>query len=246
MNWPDFTGRARGLRQAACLLGCSALSACGSSSDQSVAQGRQLFESQALSPSHLNIYTCKTCHDVEADRTPLIKAGAVLAGVTSRPLFWGGQVADLLGAVNACRNYFMVANQPLSATDADAHSLYAYLASLEPGDSEQVPFTIVTEIDALPRGDADHGQVLFAAACSYCHGDMHHGIGRFSGLPILPEDTIAAHARYSPRSQRLVFTEKIRHGLFLGYGGMMPPFSSERLSDEDVSDLLEALGVLGE
>jgi thiosulfate dehydrogenase len=45
--------------------------------------------------------------------------------------------------------------------------------------------------------------------------------------------------------QRLIFTEKIRHGLFLGYGGTMPPFSSQLLSDAEVSDLLEALGVLG-
>jgi len=43
-----------------------------------------------------------------------------------------------------------------------------------------------------------------------------------------------------------VFTEKIRHGLFLGYGGVMPPFSREVLSDQDVSDLLEALGVIAE
>ncbi len=76
---------------------------------------------------------------------------------------------------------------------------------------------------------------------------MHDGVGRLNEtIPILPEDTIVAHAQYSARVQRLVFTEKIRHGLFLGYGGVMPPFSAELLSDQDVSDLLEALGVLGE
>jgi len=62
----------------------------------------------------------------------------------------------------------------------------------------------------------------------------------------LPEDTLAEHAGYSLRSQRLVFIEKIRHGLFLGYGGDMPPFSKEQLSDAEISDVLEALGVFGE
>jgi thiosulfate dehydrogenase len=43
-----------------------------------------------------------------------------------------------------------------------------------------------------------------------------------------------------------VFIEKVRHGGFLGYGGDMPPYSLEVLPDATVSDLLEALGVLGQ
>ena len=115
-------------------------------------------------------------------------------------------------------------------------------------DAEQ-PFTIVTDIAALPRGDVINGLALYAQACSTCHGSMHDGRGRLSErVPILPEDTInePTHADFTPRVMRLVFTEKIRHGLFLGYSGVMPPFSAETLSDGEVSDVLEALGVLGE
>jgi thiosulfate dehydrogenase len=67
-------------------------------------------------------------------------------------------------------------------------------------------------------------------------------------VPILPDDTLAAHAppAYSPRTQRLVFIEKTRHGGFLNYGGEMPPFSLETLPDTDLSDILEALGVTGQ
>ncbi|MEI9949063.1 MAG: c-type cytochrome [Pseudomonadota bacterium] len=233
-------------REIAALLGCCVLSACGSPSEPSAAdQGRQLFESKALSESHLNDYTCATCHDAEAGTPPSKKPGGALAGVTLRTSFWGGQQADLLGSINACRNYFMGDNQPLAASDEQARSLYAYLASLEPGDAKPTPFTIVTSIEALPRGAAGRGQTLFVQSCMACHGVMHAGVGRLSEkIPILPEDTIAAHAEYSARVQRLVFTEKIRHGLFLGYGGVMPPFSAELLSDEDLSDLLEALGVI--
>lgn len=241
---------------AAGLLGCCLLSACSSTSEPSaVAQGQQLFESKALSQSHLNDYTCATCHDTVAGNPPSKKSGGALSGVTLRSTFWGGQVADLLGSINACRNDFMGDNQPLTASDEQARALYAYLVSLEPGNASAIPFTIVTTIDPLPRGETpaaisnaeSHGELLYAQTCMYCHGSMHDGLGRLSErVPILPEDTLAAHVQYSARVQRLIFTEKIRHGLFLGYGGLMPPFSDELLSDQDVSDLLEALGILGE
>ncbi len=192
-----------------------------------------------------------------ASDPPSKKAGGALAGATLRSSFWGGQVADLLGSVNACRSNFMGDSQPLSAKDPQARALYAYLASLEPGNSDPIPFTIVTTIDPLPRPDTEeaiataqnNGQWLYAQTCLYCHGTMHDGLGRLSTrIPILPEQTIAEHPPpvYTPRLQRRIFTEKIRHGLFLGYGGVMPPFSTELLSDADVTDLLEALGVLGD
>jgi thiosulfate dehydrogenase len=249
MNLARTAGRlARFRRLAALLGGCLLLGACGSTPEQSaVERGRQLFESKALSRSRLNDYTCATCHDARASIPPSKKSGGALAGVSLRSRFWGGQEADLLGSINACRNYFMGDNQPLSASNDDARSLYAYLESLEPGDPNPIPFTIVTSIEPLPRGDDGIGRILFLRTCLSCHGDMHAGVGRLSErVPILPEDTLVEHAQYSARVQRLVFTEKIRHGLFLGYGGSMPPFSAELLSDQDVSDLLEALGVLGE
>lgn len=236
------------MRALVLLLSSALLGACSSGSEQSaVDHGKQLFESKALSSSGLNFYSCGSCHDLEPAGPPLIKTGAPLAGATLRSLFWGGQDNDLLRAINDCRNYFMVDNQPLAASDADARALYAYLQSFEPGDGATQPFSIVSTIEALPRGDADSGNQLYFSSCISCHGAMHNGAGRLNGqIPVLPEETLAAHTEFTPRVVRLIFTEKIRHGLFLGYGGVMPPFSSERLSDQDVSDLLEALGVLGE
>lgn len=40
-----------------------------------------------------------------------------------------------------------------------------------------------------------------------------------------------------------MFVQKVRHGGFLGYGGKMPPYSQEKLTDQDLGDLLELLGV---
>ena len=77
----------------------------------------------------------------------------------------------------------------------------------EPGDGNSIPFTIVTGIEPLARGNEAHGQVLYVQACLHCHGSIHDGFGRLSAsVPILPEDTIAAHAEYTTRVQRLVFT----------------------------------------
>lgn len=212
-----------------------------------VAAGRALFESRNLSDSTLNRYSCKTCHDADTLDPTKKKPGAMLAGVTERPTFWGGQENDLLRSLNACRRYFMYASADLRADEPSAESLYAYLVSLEPGDPEPLPFSVVRTVEPLPRGDAASGEALFTQTCSQCHGTLHEGVGRLRAtVPVLPEDTIAEHLDYSVREQRLVFIEKTRHGLFLGYGGDMPPFSSEVLSDAELSDILEALGVLGE
>jgi thiosulfate dehydrogenase len=223
-------------------LGCSEATTISSEE-----RGLELFASKELSPSQLNNYSCSSCHLATPADSFMILTGATLAGVTRRPTFWGGQENDLLRSINACRSYFMAAPEPLLATDPDAEALYAFLVSLEPGDPEPVPFDIVRSIDTLPRGDAAAGATMYTRACGYCHGSMHSGAGRLSErVPVLPEETLAEHVGYSLRSQRLVFIEKIRHGLFLGYGGDMPPFSTQRLSDAEISDVLEALGVFGE
>ncbi len=236
----------------AVLLGAFCSFACTTNSaDQRelVAHGHDLYNSKALSPSGLNLFSCSMCHDESSPDPEIIKPGALLAGVTLRPTFWGGAENDLLAAINDCRDEFMSASDPLAPQDADADALYAYLTSLEPGNSAPAPFTVVREIDDIPRGDATAGQTTYTRACGQCHGTIHTGFGRLDEIvPILPDDTLAKHAppAYSPRTQRLVFIEKTRHGVFLNYGGQMAPFSAEALTDSELSDILEALGVLGE
>jgi thiosulfate dehydrogenase len=214
-----------------------------------VTRGQALFASKELSPSGLNLFSCATCHEPRPGQSMIRRPGAPLAGVPSRPSFWGGDENDLLRAIDDCRAEFMLANTPLDPTSSDAGALYAYLTSVEPADSSAQPFTVVRDIADVPRGDARHGYVVYAQACEQCHGSMHDGDGRLSDIvPVLPEDTLAVHPApaWTPRTQRLVFIEKSRHGVFLNYGGAMPPFSLEALPDADLSDALEALGVLGQ
>lgn len=202
-----------------------------------------MFDSLEMSPSSANDYTCATCHDLRAsDDGGFIKPGAPLAGVTLRPSFYGGQFNDLLDAVNACRSEFMIAPVPLEPDEQQARALYAFLESLEPGQPEAVSFSVVGIPEELPRGDLVRGQQLYERACLTCHGLVHSGAGRLSAsTTLLPEEFVIEHIDYAPRIRRIVVVEKVRHGGFYGYGGRMPPFSLEVLSDAQLADIIEAL-----
>ena len=231
------------LAAAAVLAACSSTSApaaTGTAADR----GRLLFSDTELSTSSTNLFSCATCH--EADSTAdVVKPGGSLAGVTTRPTFWGGQENDLLRAVNDCRYYFMGIPQAWTADDDDARAMYAFLASLPPTYPDARPFTIDPTTPDLKGRDAAAGALLFPKTCGVCHGEVHTGKGRLGPqIPAIPDETLSSHAGvYSDIEQRLVFVEKSRHGGFLGYGGNMPPFSKEILSDENLTDLLAHMGV---
>ena len=96
----------------------------------------------------------------------------------------------------------------------------------------------------MPDGDASRGEAIYGQACVQCHGPLHTGTGRLGSASLLPEDTLAEHSQYGAQELRLTAIEKIRHGLFLDYGGQMPPFSVEALSDAELGDVLAYLGFL--
>ena len=76
------------------------------------------------------------------------------------------------------------------------------------------------------------------------HDGDADGNGRLNAhIPTLRADFQKAHAQYTPQERRLIFIEKVRHGSFLGYGGQMPPFSLESLSDAELGDLLAFVGL---
>ena len=91
------------------------------------------------------------------------------------------------------------------------------------------------------------GKDLYEKNCASCHGALETGVGRISPLAsVLPRDTLAEHCDddlaivgYTDRQAyiRAIMTEKTRHGSFLGYAGVMPPFANEALSDAEMRDL---------
>jgi mono/diheme cytochrome c family protein len=231
------------------LLGLLPISgACGSDAETAseVERGRALFADPSLSTSTSNVFSCATCHVADARGDDSIVAGAALGGVTERPTFWGGRELELLGAINQCRTWFLDTPIPWDGTEPEARALYTYLASLPKSEPASVPFTVPPVArEPVGPGDPLSGGEVYRRACALCHGPIHTGKDRLAPLaPKLPDQTLSEHAAsYTKEEQRLVFVEKIRHGPFFQYGGSMPPFSVERVSEAELSNLLAYLGL---
>ncbi len=199
--------------------------------------GEFLFNDPSVSPAPGNKVSCADCHSVAEPRSG--DSGAPLGGVVLRTSLWGAQRDRLLDAINDCRYYFMLASDSWSGEEAEARALYAYLETL-PGSADAMPFTIGALADP-GLGDATRGEPVYDAACARCHGARDTGIGALEpAAPVLPGEWLADHPpdQYTDVERRLVFVEKTRHGTFLGYGGRMPPFSLEVLSDSQLADLM--------
>lgn len=203
-------------------------------------------QTYATSRPEGSLYACSDCHLVPAAPADTRhRPGHSLSGVTQRPHFWGGSEPDLLGAINHCRYWFMGRKTPWQADNQEARAMYAYLAAL-PADLPQAQtFTAVQQLYPVPPGDAVAGKATYLAACAWCHGAAVSGQGRLSkAIPRLPQDTFADHEGYTEAEVWAVFVEKVRHGPFWGYGGVMPPFGLEALSDDELGDVLSYLWTL--
>ncbi len=209
------------------------------------AHGLWLIEHPQASPSPSNAFACSTCHPLTAlDPGGRLLPGAPLAGAIARPSYWGGQVRDLLPAINVCRFWFMDASQAWQPTDADAQAVWAWLEVAGPSLPEAVTWSAIGPISDLPAGQVAAGALVYQAACATCHGKVHTGAGRLSAqTPILPDEFVKEHGQYTPQDQRLIAIEKVRHGPFLGYGGRMPPFARQTLSDAQLANVLAYLGL---
>jgi len=152
-------------------------------------------------------------------------------------------VVDFLDAINHCRTSFMGATDPWPRDDVQARAMFAYLTSLPGGVTDAIPFTVVQSVKVPPAGDPALGKSVYDRACLECHGERSTGNGkRAPRAPAIPEQTLAEHT-YVPVAQRgEVFVEKIRHGVFLGYSGTMPPFSLEAMSDGELGALFAYMG----
>jgi thiosulfate dehydrogenase len=211
-----------------------------------VEHGAALAADPAFSAWPGNAFSCASCHAARPADSPRLMPGAPLAGSTLRPSFWGAAVLDLFEAVSVCYRRFMRGGA-LDRDSDDSRALYAYLDSLLAGGAVEtgaVAFTPVRTSAPPAAGDPSRGGALFGRACAPCHGQPRSGAGRVGDSSVLPDQTERAHARaqgYTVESMRQVFVQKIRSGGYLGFDGVMPPFSREVLSDADVADIIAHL-----
>ena len=230
-------------------LAIASLAAIAGCDDQTVAAsdlGAELFSSPSVSTSRFNAYACATCHTVDVDAPTVIPgrldAGYNLAGAPSRGRWWGGGSATLFDAINVCVTQFM-GGRELAPEDPEARLIYEYLAANDvgPGTTPSA-FTVQRDIPltTLFTGDAQVGGEIYAAACRRCHGEAHTGTGANSATAVLLPDWPLVMSADRARDATV---EKIRHGRFFSLGGVMPPYSTEAMSDDQIGHLLAFLGL---
>jgi thiosulfate dehydrogenase len=207
--------------------------------------GRELFDDpQGFSESSLNRMACSDCHSAEEGGDPeRVRPGADLWGVAARTSWWGGQAATLLDAVDQCVVYFLLGDEIDPESDA-ARQLDEFLVSITPegSDPTPAPMTIVENVMPIPLGDAGAGEAAYERACAYCHGDTGTGAGGLSDF-ILPDDTSEYDEVFPGTPKGLIVLEATRHGRFFGIGGQMPFFTTERLGDAEIGDILAYLNL---
>ena len=234
---------------AAALLSAASFAACGDEQVPASTFGAKVFSNTGLSTSPFNVFACSTCHSVSApsaapaaDVTPTrIDPGYNLYDVIHRPSWWNGERTHLLDAVNFCLDQFM-GGKVLNADDAEARQLYEYFAANSPDPSPPaLPITVVKNITALSdlTGDGDRGKTLWNITCARCHGEPHTGKGSIGKASLVPELTISAFGDQA----RAVIIEKVRHGKFFHIGGIMPLYSVETLTDQQLVDIVTFLGL---
>lgn len=225
-------------------LGCTGGTETKKVERPAVELGERLFRDPDLSPSSNNYLACNDCHSTSADEEGRLFAGYPLENAASREAWWGGYESQFLDAVNFCLRFFM-RGQALAPGDPDGDALYEYLDSISPVETAPaLPLTITKTVALLPGGDADAGREVYDAACRGCHGSPS-GSGRLHST-VTPLDEHLWHEYdvvFPGVNYRLVVAEKVRHGAFFGIGGVMPPFSEERLTDEQLADVMAYLGL---
>jgi mono/diheme cytochrome c family protein len=210
--------------------GLLTLAACDDASGSSIeiTEGERVF-SEPLADG--NTFTCSTCHAAtEPAADGLTRPGHALAGATRRATFKNGQLTELLEAVNSCQVEWMNA-EPWTEDDPAWLALFEFLDGLE-GPSDPVEFEIVQPPSLLGGGDVDAGRETFNASCAVCHA--RDGIGSQLAPSVamrgLDAGLIAQRVRTSGRAESSVY-----EGLT---GGVMPFWAADRLSDEELLDII--------
>jgi mono/diheme cytochrome c family protein len=184
-----------------------------------------------------NVFACHTCHALqEPSADGIRRAGHALGDATRRPSWKNGKVTTMLEAVNSCLTEWMKVSEPWEETDARWKALHGWLDGMAgEGEAPAVTIQITPPPADLSGGDAEAGNALFNQSCTMCHGD--NAAGGCCGPPLagtgLEPDYIGTRVRTSGLGDSPVYD-----GLT---GGIMPFWGADRLSDDELRDLVAFL-----
>ncbi len=223
------------MRQSLVLGGLAvALIACGGDEPEPTPPNTELSDGERIFSNPVeggNTFTCSTCHaTTEPAEDGFRRPGHTLAGSAQRSTYKNGALTEMLDAVNSCRVEWMNAD-PWTDDNADWLELFEFLDGLS-GDATPVEIDIVEPPTSLSGGSADAGRETFNASCAVCHA--REGVGTQLAPPVamrgLAADLIARRVRTSGRIDSEVYD-----GLT---GGVMPFWASDRLSDDELRDII--------
>lgn len=180
-----------------------------------------------------NTFACASCHALEEPAPDGIRRpGHSIGDAVNRPSYKNGQLTELLEAVNSCRVEWMAAPAFLQS-DPRWLALLEFLSE-EAGDepAAALSYQIVSPPSELGGGNQTDGRTLFNASCVVCHGVDAVGTERAPELrgALLDAETIGRRVRTSGAEDSEVY-----EGLT---GGRMPFWATDRLSDEELRDLV--------
>jgi mono/diheme cytochrome c family protein len=179
--------------------------------------------------------TCAYCHSTEEPdkESGMRLPGNPVGNAANRPSWKGGKVDDLFAAYNQCVSRWLGVEGGWKADQSEAEALTGYLDDLaadKPGAAIGVTLADPPDLDASPQWqnrNADTvatGRALFNNICAACHGA--DGKGSEIGPKFWPVLGVA----YTPG----YVAAKVRSSS----GFRMPYFSVERLSDEELINIV--------
>ena len=181
-----------------------------------------------------NSFACATCHALtEPAADGFRRPGHAIGDSLRRPSYKNAQLSSWLDAANVCLGEWMAA-EPWSA-DSEAYvALRGFLEDQDAGKGEAEPlvFEIVAPPAGLEGGDATRGRELFNESCAVCHAANAVGTNRAPPLvgDLLEPAYVAERIRLSGRQSSSVYPNLT--------GGRMPFWAADRVSDEELLDLL--------
>ena len=216
--------------------------------------GRELFYDPSfggtLEPQKISGLACAHCHaDFDEDANPdgKIRAGHSIIGVPHRGEAKGGMIkADIFrraaGGGGFCYQHFLQRIpedkvDPIAIPEEQAEALMAYFEHVS-GDNKGPEFEIkmldreaaaeAAEKILAMEGDPKEGWKLFSRACNDCHPTAKKaGIGT---------QLVRRRPPSNMKKWQLNIAAKVRGGGFI-----MPFYGEDRLSDQDISDIVAFL-----
>lgn len=185
-----------------------------------------------------NTFACATCHALsEPANDGFRRPGHPMDNVLTRSSYKNGRLSEFVQAANSCRDDWMALPEPWTESSEEYLALVEFLeqeTTTEVDPTAALEFTIVEPpaMADLMGGQMGEGQDLFNTTCAVCHGTDARGTSQAPALvgDRLTVELIAQRVRTSGSPQSVAY-----EGLT---GGRMPFWSEERLSDEELQDLI--------